>query len=176
MKKSNDNILSFLPGLLAKTLALVAGLLCVFFIIYPQSCKNFVLQLEAPDIKGGEEVESKLALAPTKKEISSDKEAGQYRIASFEGVYIDDNPFPRLRDLPREDFEYLVVKRYVTLEDRYLAFHPNDKDAAQAIGEQVMLDAAISEPDWDEIMIKAVEKGWFDKARQELASEKLNRI
>ncbi len=93
---------------------------------------------------------------------------------SMAGIFLDDNPFAKINTtaMTQDEFDYLVIERYVTLEDRYLAKHPNDKDASTVIAKQVMADAGITETDWQEILTKATEKGWFERARSALKAAK----
>lgn len=184
-------------NILAKAAVLLVILFCIFFIIYPHACQNLSMGRMEPDAKGsdapaslqlssaaGREADKKAPIAIEEEEDDMAGEEGasvegikdtntMQSPKAMEGVYVTDNPFESLdtSEMTQDEYDYLVIQRYAALEERYLALHPNDKDSAVAIAAEVMKEAALDEADWQEILAKATENNWFDKARKELKAK-----
>lgn len=149
-------------NILARAALLILILFCVFFIIYPHACQNFSMGHWEPDVPHEQAPPAVNLVTPAAREAA----------AGNMDIYVSDNPFATLNTegMTQDEYDYMVVQRYVELEARYSAKHPNDKDSSVVIAGEVMREAGLEEEDWQEILAKATANNWFAIARRELAA------
>jgi len=68
----------------------------------------------------------------------------------------------------QDAYDYNVVKTYVAAQKAYADANPgaNTNDVTKGITQQVMNQYQLSDQDWQEIMLKANQKGWFNQLQK----------
>ncbi|ACC97758.1 hypothetical protein Emin_0194 [Elusimicrobium minutum Pei191] len=188
MNEDTRKPLNSLFIILIKTVILVTIVMCTFFIVYPNACQNYwsdnrtedpsILDINKPlkpvnsDTKAMEDAmpsddnfaDSPAQTAPAKGDknyIKVHEPEPQAEPGS------DQEELIKKQQAEQDAFDYEVVKRYVAIEKEYLANHPNDKNASIVITAQVMQEAQITQEDWNEIILKGTDKGWFNELRKQ---------
>jgi len=159
-----------------KALVLVIIVCCVFFIVNEEACTNLLTgnMTINPAIK-------EIGKTPVPAENNDERYAPEYEEPAAAPQPVTPATPPEKAAEPaiidadvlqqqiaaQDAFDYDVIKRYVELEKEYLKTRPNDKNTAAAVTEQVMKEKQITAQDWEEILMKANEKGWFNQLRNQ---------
>ena len=161
--------------IILKALVLVIIICCVFFIVNEEACTNLLtgnmtmnpaihdigktpVPAENSDERYAPEPEEEPAPQPITPATPPAKE-GEQPSSIIDAAILEQQA------KAQDAFDYDVIKRYVELEKEYLQTHPNDKNTASAVTEQVMKEKVLTAQDWEEILMKANEKGWFNELR-----------
>ncbi|MGB2578569.1 ADP-heptose:LPS heptosyltransferase [Elusimicrobium simillimum] len=192
MSNPNQSFNSFLI-MIMKAAILVIIILCIFFIVYPHACDNMMTGNMADDPSitdinrhvSPAKLEPKPApappaMTPAPKDGGEPQpqvdENGQYIYVHPEGegktvtipqdTLSDQEELIKRQQAEQDAFDFDVIKRYVEVEKEYLASHPNDRNTANIVTAKVMQEKQLTAEDWQEIVLKANERGWFKELRE----------
>jgi hypothetical protein len=171
MKQEEKSVLK----ILLKTVALVATILLVYFLVQPWACSNLlqgrVTIIGTPEKELPASQHNELFVPAGDPPLNSTDTATQSRV---QGI-TDTNTLTAQEgetEYTQAEIDEAIARRYVELENQYADQHKTGKDVAKEISYIVMDDFELTPQEWEAFLERATADNLFNKIRTEVAAKK----